>query len=98
MITVTEIFTAAVKGFALARRDEVVLGADGVVDNRRFFLVDGDGNRLRSSLTAWPVVVSATYDDAAEELALRFPDGRELRGSAHGADETIRCSTSSGEL
>jgi uncharacterized protein YcbX len=97
VIRITEIATAPVKGFALGRRDEVYLGARGVVDNRRFFLVDGDGRRLRSSLTAWPVVVSATYDDDREELTMRFPDGRELAASAVG-DETVHCAVSNGTI
>jgi uncharacterized protein YcbX len=89
VIRVTEIFTAPVKGFALASRDEVVLTGAGIVDNRRFLLVDGDGRRLRSSLTAWPVVVSARYDEAREELTMRFPDGREVRGGACANGERI---------
>lgn len=80
-----------VKGFALAHPDAVTLGADGVVENRRFFLVDERGRRLRSSRTAWPVVVAAAYDAESERLALRFPDGSELEGSALGAGELLRC-------
>jgi MOSC domain-containing protein len=98
MIRISEIATAPVKGFALAARDEVYLGKRGVVDNRRFFLVDGDGRRLRSSLTPWPVVVSATYDEDREELTMRFPDGRELTAGAAGGDETVRCIVSNGTV
>jgi uncharacterized protein len=98
VIQITEIATAPVKGFALAARDQVYLGERGVVDNRRFFLVDGDGRRLRSSLTPWPVVVSATYDEDREELTMRFPDGRELSASASGGVETVRCVVSNGTL
>jgi hypothetical protein len=98
VIRITEIATAPVKGFALAARDQVYLGERGVVDNRRFFLVDGDGRRLRSSLTPWPVVVSATYDEDREELTMRFPDGRELSASASGGVETVRCVVSNGTL
>jgi uncharacterized protein YcbX len=98
VIRITEIATAPVKGFALGRRDEVFLGEHGVVDNRRFFLVDGDGRRLRSSLTAWPVVVSAAYDEDREELAMRFPDGRELAASAVAGDESVRCTVARGTI
>jgi uncharacterized protein YcbX len=52
------------------------------VENRRFLLVDGDGNRLRSSLTAWPVRVEGSYDADRERLRMCFPDGLELEGSA----------------
>jgi MOSC domain-containing protein len=98
VIRITEIATAPVKGFALAARDEVYLGERGVVDNRRFFLVDGEGRRLRSSLTPWPVVVSGTYDEDREELTMRFPDGRELTAGAVGGDETVRCIVSNGTV
>jgi uncharacterized protein YcbX len=98
VIRITEIATAPVKGFALSGRDEVYVGEEGVVDNRRFFLVDGDGRRLRSSLAAWPVVVSASYDEDREELTMRFPAGRELTASALGGEETIQCVVSRGTI
>jgi uncharacterized protein YcbX len=73
-----------VKGFALGHPDEVQLTEWGVVEDRRFLLTDGDGNRLRSSLTAWPIVVRARYDATQELLHIRFPDGTEIAGSALG--------------
>lgn len=89
-VRITEIFTAPVRGFALDLRDEVYIGERGVVENRRFFLVDGEGNRLRSSLTAWPIAVSGRYDAEREELTMRFPDGREISGSAVGDGTSVR--------
>jgi hypothetical protein len=82
--TVARISVAPVKGFVLLHPDEVELTEDGVVENRRFALVDVHGKRLRSSLTAWPVVVRGAYDAAAETLSMRFPDGAEVEGSALG--------------
>jgi uncharacterized protein len=98
VISVTEIRTAPVKGFALLSRDEVYVAERGVVDNRRFFLVDGEGNRLRSSLTSWPIVVTGSYDEEREELTMRFPGGRELTASALANGETVRCLVSRGEI
>src|SRR5215210_5649120 len=83
--TVVRISVTPVKGFALIHPDEVELTLDGVVGDRRFLLVDADGKRLRSSLTAWPIVVSGEYDAAAERLRLRFPDGAAVEESALGA-------------
>ena len=97
-VRITEIATAPVKGFALEFRDEVHIGERGVVETRRFFLVDGGGNRLRSSLTAWPVVVSGRYDAERDELAMTFPDGREVRASAAANGATLHCQVSRGEL
>jgi uncharacterized protein len=83
MPSVARISVAPVKGFLLQHPEEVELTARGVVENRRFLLVDGDGNRLRSSQTAWPIVVRGSYDAASETLRMTFPDG-DVDGSALG--------------
>jgi uncharacterized protein len=85
MRTLARISVTPVKGFALVHPDEVELTRHGVVEDRRFLLVDADGRRLRSSLTAWPIVVSAYYDAAHERLRLRFPDGAVVEDSALGS-------------
>ena len=85
MRTVARISVTPVKGFALLHPDEVELTEDGVVSVRRFLLVNADGKRLRSSLTAWPIVVSGEYDAPAERLRLRFPDGAVVDDSALGS-------------
>jgi uncharacterized protein YcbX len=94
--TVIRISTAPVKGFALDHPNEVDLTEQGVVDNRRFFLVDGDGRRLRSSLTSWPVVVRGAYDPAAETLRVAFPDGEVVERSALGSGELVPAEFSHG--
>ena len=66
VISVARISVTPVKCFRLNHPDEVLLGADGVAGNRLFFLVSSEGERLRSSRTPWPVVVSADYDRGAE--------------------------------
>jgi uncharacterized protein len=83
--TVARISVTPVKGFALLHPGEVELTRDGVVGDRRFLLVNADGKRLRSSLTAWPIVVSGEYDAAGERLRLRFPDGVVVDDSALGS-------------
>ena len=92
MRTLARISVAPVKGFRLARPQHASLSQEGVVENRRFFLVDEHGARLRSSHTDWPVLVEGEYDAVAEELAMRFPGGVEVRGSAlaNGGAE-VRC-------
>ena len=84
---VAAISTAPVQGFRLLHPQEVELTSAGVVENRRFMLVDGDGRRLRSSQTPWPVVVRGEYDAAAERLRIEFPDGSVVDGSALGSGE-----------
>jgi len=88
-VRVARISISPVKGFRLAHPEEVELGREGVVENRRFFLIGPDSERLRSSLTAWPVLVRAEYDPAAERLLMDFPDGTELEGDAAALGEPV---------
>jgi uncharacterized protein YcbX len=89
MKRVARISVSPVKGFRLSHPDEIVLGPDGVVENRRFFLVDADGQRLRSSETPWPTRIRADYDSAAEVLRMHFPDGGEVESGAIASGERI---------
>lgn len=84
---VSRISLTPVKGFRLDHPHEVLLSATGPVENRRFWLLDGARTRLRSSLTAWPVQVSARWDPGGERLWMRFPGGAEVEGSALGCGE-----------
>jgi uncharacterized protein YcbX len=92
---VARISLSPVKGFRLAHPEEVELGQDGVAENRRFFLVGDDGQRLRSSLTAWTVLVRAEYDAAGEQLRLVFPDGGDATGNAIGLGERVHSTVGS---
>jgi uncharacterized protein YcbX len=89
MRRVSSIAVAPVKGFRLLHPDEVMLTREGVVENRRFLLLDEDGKRLRSSLTAWPVGIRGEYDAVAERLSMRFPDGLQVAGSAVDLGELV---------
>jgi uncharacterized protein YcbX len=68
---------APVKGLALVRRDEVTLEAFGVLEDRRFYVLDERGRfingltRLERSLFA----VVPEWDSSADSLRLTFPDG-----------------------
>jgi uncharacterized protein YcbX len=87
-----------VKGFRLSHPEEVELGPDGVVENRRFFLIGPDGERLRSSLTPWPVVVRADYDAGVERLRMSFPDGTEIESDANALGEPVHAQAGSLDL
>lgn len=86
MKRVARISVSPVKGFRLAHPEEVRLGPDGVAENRRFLLVDANGQRLRGSLTPWPVQIRADYDAETERLRMHLPDGTIVEGDAvaHG--------------
>jgi hypothetical protein len=86
---VSRISISHVKGFRLSHPDAVELGPDGVVENRRFFLVGPEGQRLRSSATPWPVLVRTEYDAGAERLRMQFPDGTEVEGDVAALGEPV---------
>jgi uncharacterized protein YcbX len=92
---IARISISPVKGFRLSHPEEVDLGPDGVAENRRFFLIGPDGERLRSSLTPWPVLVRAHYDAGAERLRMDFPDGTELEGDAAALGEPVHAKAGS---
>jgi uncharacterized protein len=89
MTRVARISISPVKGFRLLHPEEVELGPDGVAENRRFFLVGADGQRLRSSRTPWPVRVRAEYDSDRERLRMELPDGTRIEGSAEAEGEAV---------
>ena len=95
MKKIARISIAPVKGFRLSHPEEVELGPDGVAENRRFFLIGPDGERLRSSLTPWPVLVRADYDPGTERLRVSFPDGTEIEGDAAGLGDPVRAQAGS---
>jgi len=98
MKRVALISIAPVKGFRLSHPEEVELGPDGVVENRRFFLIGPDGERLRSSLTPWPVLVRADYESGAERLRMSFPDGTEIESDANALGEPVHAQAGSLDL
>ena len=96
MIRVAKISVSPVKGFRLHHPERVELGPEGVADNRRFFVVDESGQRLRTSTTPWPCLVRAEWDTTAERLRMHFPDGLEVEGDARGSGEPVH--STSGKL
>jgi uncharacterized protein len=87
--TITRISIAPVKGLALVHPQEVLLGHDGVPENRRFHIVDADGRRYNQLRNGALVRIKPEYDEASQRLVLRFPDGSTAAGEvAPGAEIT----------
>ena len=87
---VSLISVTPIRCFGLAHPPEIEVTDDaGVVENRRFVLVDAEGKRLRSSLTYWPVPLRASYDAESERLSVRFPDGTVAAGSTLELGEEV---------
>jgi uncharacterized protein YcbX len=81
VIQVSRLSFTPVKGFAVSHPREVTLGAEGVAEDRRFYLVDEDGLRF-GALRHGPLVrFSARYDAETDELVFRLPDGAEVAGT-----------------
>jgi uncharacterized protein YcbX len=95
MRRVARISLTPVKGCRLLHPEAIELGPDGAPENRRFFLVGEDGQRLRSSRTAWPALVRADYDAGAEQLRMEFPDGAQVVGDAAALGEPIHSTSGS---
>lgn len=77
---VTRISIAPVKSLGLVHPDEVEVGRDGVVGNRRFWLVDEDG-RLFNNKRCGPMVrIRPEWDEESRTLALTLPGGERVEG------------------
>ena len=77
---VVRISIAPVKSLGLVHPEELEIGAHGVVGNRRFWLVDGDG-RLFNNKRCGPMVrIRPEWDEDSRVLALTLPDGERVEG------------------
>ena len=85
--TVAALQTTPIKGLRVVARDAIELTADGVADDRRFYLVDERGRMVNGKQLGGLHEVVATIDGA--ELALAFPDGSTVAGPVALADETL---------
>jgi uncharacterized protein len=74
---VSGLATTPVKGLRICAREEVVLERAGVVDNRRFYLVDERGRMVNGKRIGVLSAVLADYDPETAELSMSFPDGSE---------------------
>jgi uncharacterized protein YcbX len=77
---VTRISVAPVKSLGLLHPDEVLLEQHGVVGNRRFWLVDGDGRLFNNKRNGPMVRIVPAWDEETRVLALTFPDGARVEG------------------
>jgi len=78
--TVSRISIAPVKGLGLVHPDAVALTADGVLENRRFHVVDADGRRYNQLRNGALVRIRPEYDPVGNTLRLTFPDGAVAEG------------------
>lgn len=82
MSTLVRLSLTPVKGLHLAHADEVELTGAGIATDRRFFLVDRDGELVDPSDHGELLRVVPDYDPVREHLRLSFPDGSVVEGRA----------------
>ena len=81
------ISVAPVKAMALLHPEEVVVGAIGVIGNRRFWLRDENGRLFCSKRDGRLLQIRPEWDEASRRLALTFPDGRQVEGRVELGDQ-----------
>ena len=75
---VASIFTSSVKSLALDQPKSVTVGPSGIVEDRRFHLVDGEGRLLTQRQKGKLVQVQSSYSPDTETLSLCFPGGHRI--------------------
>ncbi len=87
MRSVARFCVSPVKGMALQHPATVEIGANGVVGDRRFYLVDDLGELYSATDYERLVQVRPAYDAAGERLRFAFPDGAIAEGDASDLGE-----------
>ena len=87
MPSVGRISISPVKGLGLVHPAEVQLERTGVLENRRFHIVDADGRRYNQLRNGELVRIRQEYDSAGERLTLAFPDGSVAAGEVALGEE-----------
>lgn len=80
MLRVSRLSIAPVRSLGLQHPAAIDLTETGVIEDRRFYLIDAAG-RLVDRITAGPLVRIASWTDpGATRLRLAFPDGKVIEG------------------
>jgi hypothetical protein len=89
VIRVSRLSIAPVRGLGLQHPASMALNNDGVLEDRRFFLVDEHGRLVDRLLAGALVQVGAETDPDGRWLQLTFPDGSVVEGDVQ-LDEPVR--------
>lgn len=80
MPRVSRLSIAPVRGLGLRHPESIALNVAGVLEDRRFYLVDGHGRLVDRLLSGELVRVGAETNPQATWLRLTFPDGSVIEG------------------
>ena len=89
MPTVARFNVTPVKSTALHHPERIRLDERGAAGDRRFFFVDGSGKRFSGATKAPILPIRASYDEAADTLELRLPNGVVVAGKAEPDGEAL---------
>jgi uncharacterized protein YcbX len=78
--TVVRISIAPVKALGLLHPEKIEIGPDGVVGDRRFWLVDEDGRLFNNKRCGSMVRIHPEWSEESRTLALTLPDGERVEG------------------
>jgi uncharacterized protein len=87
MPTVVGLTMTPVKATRLHVVDRVDLGPEGVLENRRFYVIDDRDRMINSKIVGELQTVIADYSHAERTLRLSLPDGQVVEGSVRLGDE-----------
>ena len=80
MITLSGIFSAPIKSFALIPHQEVYVGYKGLLGDRRFYLIDSKGKLITQRNCTRLALIRCGFLESKNELSIILPDGRIIRG------------------
>ena len=76
MITLSAIHIAPVKSAGLVSPERVNVGLTGILEDRRFYIIDKIGRLVTQRELGWLVRIKASYENEPERLRLTLPDGQ----------------------
>jgi uncharacterized protein YcbX len=79
-ISVTALLIAPIKGTRVRAVDSISLERSGVLENRRFYVIDHRDHLVNGKRVGELTALIADYDHEQRRLALTFPDGTVLDG------------------
>jgi uncharacterized protein YcbX len=87
MPTVVGLTMTPVKATRLHVVESLALGPEGVLENRRFYVIDERNRMINSKIVGELQTVTAEYSHDHRTLTLSLPDGRVVEGSVRLGEE-----------
>lgn len=89
MTQVCGLAMTAIKGTRLLEVDSLMLGRDGVRENRRFLLIDDRDRMINAKHLGELQAIVADYSDDERRLAITLPDGSRVEDVVRGGEPVV---------